>query len=101
MIPKHKGNVDLNYKFKRGTFGINYQYVDQRSDAYYDSNLWATASVELPAYQLLNSNISYDLLSNRLKVFGAVNNILNDDFQELIGYNSRGRNYKLGLNFLF
>ena len=101
LIPKHKGNIDLNYMFKRGTFGINYQYVDQRSDAYYDSNLWATAPVELPAYQLLNSNISYDLLPNRLKVFGAVNNILNDDFQELIGYNSRGRNYKLGLNFLF
>lgn len=101
LIPKHKGNVDLNYKFKRGTFGINYQYVDQRSDAYYDSNIWATQSVTLPAYQLVNSNISYELLPKRLHIFGAVTNILNDDFQELIGYNTRGRNYKLGLNFLF
>ena len=101
LIPKHKGNIDLNYQFKKGTFGLTYQYVNQRSDAYYDSNIWATAAVELPAYQLLNSNISYDLLPNRLKIFGAVNNIFNDDFQELIGYNSRGRNYKLGLNFLF
>lgn len=101
LIPKHKGNIDLNYQFKKGTFGLTYQYVNQRSDAYYDSNIWATAAVELPAYQLLNSNISYDLLPNRLRIFGAVNNILNDDFQELIGYNSRGRNYKLGLNFMF
>ena len=101
LIPKHKGNVDLNYKFKRGTFGINYQYVDHRSDAYYDSNIWATQAVNLAAYQLVNSNISYELLPNRLHVFGTVTNILNDDFQEVIGYNTRGRNFKLGLNFLF
>ena len=101
LIPKHKGNVDLNYKFKRGTFGINYQYVDHRSDAYYDSNIWATQAVNLAAYQLVNSNISYELLPNRLHIFGAVTNILNDDFQEVIGYNTRGRNFKLGLNFLF
>ena len=101
LIPKHKGNVDLNYKFKRGTFGINYQFVDKRSDAYYDSNIWATQAVNLAAYQLVNSNISYELLPNRLQIFGAVTNILNNDFQEVIGYNTRGRNYKLGLNFLF
>ncbi|HBD26857.1 TonB-dependent siderophore receptor [Flavobacterium sp.] len=101
LIPKHKGNVDLNYKFKRGTFGINYQYVDHRSDAYYDSNIWATQAVNLAAYQLVNSNISYELLPNRLHIFGTVTNILNDDFQELIGYNTRGRNFKLGLSFLF
>jgi vitamin B12 transporter len=101
LIPKHKGNVDLNYKYKKGTFGINYQFVDKRSDAYYDSNIWATQAVNLDSYQLVSSNISYELLPNRLHVFGAVTNILNEDFQEVIGYNTRGRNYKLGLNFLF
>jgi vitamin B12 transporter len=101
LIPKHKGNVDLNYKFKRGTFGLNYQFVDKRSDAYYDSNIWATQSIDLVAYQLVNSTISYNLLPNRLQLFGAVTNIFNEDFQEVIGYNTRGRNYKLGLNFLF
>lgn len=101
LIPKHKGNVDLNYKFKKGSFGINYQFVDKRSDAYYDSNIWATQAVNLASYQLVNSNISYELLTNRLHIFGAVTNLLNEDFQEVIGYNTRGRNYKLGLNFLF
>ena len=101
LIPKHKGNVDLNYKYKKGTFGMQYQFVDKRSDAYYDSNIWATQAVNLDSYQLVNSNISYELLPNRLYIFGAVTNILNEDFQEVIGYNTRGRNYKIGLNFLF
>ena len=30
-----------------------------------------------------------------------VTNIFNENFQEIIGYNTRGRNYKLGLNFMF
>jgi vitamin B12 transporter len=101
LIPKHKGNVDLNYKYKKGTFGMQYQFVDKRSDAYYDSNIWATQAVNLDSYQLVNSNISYELLPNRLYIFGAVTNLLNEDFQEVIGYNTRGRNYKIGLNFLF
>lgn len=101
LIPKHKVNVDLSYKFKSGTFGINYQYVDKRNDAFYNSNIWATEGVILSSYQLVNSNISYEVLPNRLQVFGAVTNIFNEDFQEVIGYNSRGRNFKLGLNYMF
>ena len=101
LIPKHKANIDFSYKWNRGTFGMQYQFVDQRKDAYYDSNIWATQAVNLAAYQLVNSTISYDLFSNRLQLFGAVTNIFNEDFQEVIGYNTRGRNYKLGLNFLF
>lgn len=101
LIPKHKANIDFSYKWNRGTFGMQYQFVDQRKDIYYDSNIWATQAVNLAAYQLVNSTISYDLFSNRLQLFGAVTNIFNEDFQEVIGYNTRGRNYKLGLNFLF
>jgi vitamin B12 transporter len=101
LIPKHKANIDFSYKWNRGTFGMQYQFIDQRKDAYYDSNIWATQAVNLAAYQLVNSTISYDLFPNRLQLFGAVTNIFNEDFQEVMGYNTRGRNYKLGLNFLF
>ena len=101
LIPKHKANIDFSYKWNRGSFGMQYQFVDQRKDAYYDSNVWATQPVNLGAYQLVNSNLSYELLTNRLYIFGAVSNILNEDFQEVIGYNTGGRNYKIGLNFLF
>ncbi len=101
LIPKHKANVDLNYKFKKGAIGMQYQFVDKRSDAFYDMNIFATQAVNLAGYQLVNSNISYELLPNRLQIFGAVTNILNEDFQEVIGYNTRGRNFKLGLNFMF
>ena len=36
-----------------------------------------------------------------MSVFGAVNNILNEDFVESIGYSTRGRNFKIGFNLNF
>jgi len=38
------------------------------------------------------------LIKNRLNIFGAATNILNEEFVENIGYNTLGRNFKLGLN---
>jgi vitamin B12 transporter len=55
----------------------------------------------LKDYQIVNANVRYDLIKNRLNVFGTVDNILDKDFVESRGYSTRGRNFKLGFNFLF
>ena len=41
------------------------------------------------------------MLPNKLSIFGAVTNILDEEFVENIGYSTRGRNFKLGLNLKF
>jgi vitamin B12 transporter len=101
LIPKNKANLEVNYKFKRGNLAGQYQFVDQRIDTYYDANVWATQTTNLSAYQLLNTTFSYELLPKRLQVFTAITNVMNESFQEVLGYNTRGRNYKLGVTFLF
>jgi vitamin B12 transporter len=101
LIPKHKVNLEANYKFKKGTLGWQYQFVDQRKDAYYDAIVWTTQVKNLSAYQLMNTTFTFELLPKRLNIFGAISNVLNESFQEVTGYNSRGRNYRLGINFLF
>ncbi|RXR29101.1 TonB-dependent receptor [Flavobacterium piscinae] len=102
LIPKHKGNLALDFKANERTlFSINYQYVDGRRDAFFDGGTFTTTNVFLGSYQLVNGLIKYELMKNRLTVFGAVNNILNEKFVETVGYNTRGRNVQLGINFLF
>jgi len=101
LIPKHKVNLDCTYQLNRLTLNGSYQYVDQRADAYYDSNSFATTTVELPAYQLFNANVSYFILPKQLQFFASISNIFDEQFQEVIGYSARGRNTKLGLTFLF
>jgi vitamin B12 transporter len=102
LIPKHKANAGLDFQPTDRTFvNINYQYFDARNDAFFDGNTFGTTIVELDSYQLVNALVKYELIKNRLSVFGAATNILNEEFTENIGYSTRGRNFKLGLNFAF
>lgn len=99
LIPKHKVNSSLDYQVSpRTTFNVNYQYVDGRNDAFYDGNTYGTKSIVLGSYQLVNASLNYELIKNTLTVFGAATNILNEEFVENVGYNTLGRNFKLGLN---
>ena len=99
LIPKHKANASVDYfASKRLFFNVNYQYLDGRKDVYFDGNTFGTASVKLGSYQLVNALVKYELIKNRLSIFGAATNILNEEFVENIGYSTRGRNFRLGLN---
>jgi vitamin B12 transporter len=100
LIPKHKLNSSLDFQISSSTFlNVNYQYVDSRKDAFFDGNTYATQKNILDSYQLVNATVRYELVKNRLNIFGTISNILNEEFIENIGYSSLGRNFKLGLTF--
>ena len=99
LIPKHKINASLDFQASKKLFlNANYQYVDARKDAFFDGTTFAVANVNLSSYRLFNGLIKYELVKNRLTIFGAATNIFNEDFVENIGYSTRGRNFRLGLN---
>jgi vitamin B12 transporter len=102
LIPKHKGNLSLEYEFSKKTaFNLAYQYVDKRKDAFFDGGTYETTNVVLDSYQLLNAVVNFKIIKNRLNVFASVHNIFNENFTEAIGYSTRGRNFKVGLNVIF
>jgi vitamin B12 transporter len=99
LIPKNKVNVSIDFSAtKRLFFNANYQYVDARQDAFFDGNTYEIVATKLGSYQLFNVLVKYELVKDRLSIFGNVTNIFNQDFVENIGYSTRGRNFKLGLN---
>lgn len=99
LIPKHKVNSALDYQISpRTTFNLNYQYVDSRNDAFFDGNTFGTQNIVLDSYQLVNAFLNYELIKNKLNIFAAATNILNEEFVENVGYSTLGRNFKLGLN---
>lgn len=101
-IPKHKGNASVDYQATARTFfNLSYQYIDKRADAFYDPITYVPSPVTLKSYQLLNATARYELIKNRMTVFATATNILNEDFYEVIGYTTRGRNFKVGLNINF
>lgn len=101
LIPKHKANVSFDYQpNSRTLLNVNYQYFDTRNDAFFDGNTFTVTGVKLDSYQLLNFLAKYELIKGRMTVFATATNMLNETFVENIGYSTRGRNFKLGLNFV-
>lgn len=101
LIPKHKANASIDFQpTKRTLFNLNYQYFNARNDAFYNGTTFAVDTIKLGSYQLLNALAKYELIQNRLTVFGTVTNIFNEEFVENAGYSTRGRNFRLGVNIV-
>lgn len=101
FVAKHRANANLAIDITKSiTWSAQYQYINQRDVAYFDSTTFATVATQVPAYQLVHTNLSVKISTN-LSMFAAVQNVFNEDFVETVGFTSRGRNYKVGLNLKF
>ena len=94
-LPKHKANAGLGYHVSENSYAsINYQFTSSRTDTDFST----FQNVELPAFSLLDLYFSQKLINNKLKLFAGVTNFFNEDYTEVIGYTTKGRNVNLGLN---
>ncbi|MCF2873893.1 MULTISPECIES: TonB-dependent receptor plug domain-containing protein [unclassified Tenacibaculum] len=97
-IPKHKINAGVNYTYKATNLGLNYQYVSDRDDT--DFRSWPSVNTVLESYSLLDFSANHKLNDN-IRLMFNVSNIFNEDYQEVLGFSTRGRNFKFGLGFNF
>ncbi|RNC86992.1 MAG: TonB-dependent receptor [Winogradskyella sp.] len=95
-LPKHRANANLGYDVSSKTFAsLDVQYVGERED----TDFGTFSNVDLDAYTLINLYFSHKLLANnKLKVFASINNLFNEDYLEILGYTTQGRNVNLGFN---
>lgn len=93
-LPKHKANAGLGYNFSNNTYAsVNYQFVGTRMDT--DFSTYQT--VDLKSYSLIDLYFSQKLIKNKLKLFAGITNLLNEDYVEIVGFTTIGRNVNLGL----
>lgn len=94
-VPKHKLNAGLGYNFCSQTYAsLNYQYVGSRTDI----NFSTFQNEDLKSFSLFDVYFSQKLIKEKVKFFASITNILNEDYFEILGYTTRGRNVNLGLN---
>ncbi|MBW8245089.1 TonB-dependent receptor plug domain-containing protein [Muricauda oceani] len=94
-IPKHKANVSLWYQFCESTnASLDYAYTGER----FDTDFNTFSDIALEPFSLLNFSIRHELIKNKLNVFVNADNLLNEDYRELLGFTTRGRNFRVGLN---
>ena len=92
-IPQNKFFLKAAYHLLTDTFtSLSYRFVDATKDF---------GNVALPSYQLVDFFVNHQLLEDTVTFYGSVTNLFNEDFQEIAGYTTRGRNYNIGLRLQF
>ena len=96
-IPKHKANAQLSYTTERGYVSFNYQFVGDREDYYFNNDTFTTDTITLDSFSTLDLSLARELsFTDDMRIFLNISNILNQDYQELYRYQTRGRNITLG-----
>ena len=90
--PKHVVNFQYQLKLhKKWDATVAARYISKR----FDVGGYGKEDVVLDYYTLLNAHISYQY-SKRIQFYGDAQNILNDRFQEINGYNTMGQTLQIG-----
>ena len=98
-IPEIKLNARFDYRFSDKSHAtLSYQYNDKRNDAFYNADTFMTEDVVLGSFSLVDLYYSHTVLNDKMTLFLNCSNVLNEEFEELYGYNTRGRNISFGFN---
>ena len=88
--------------FENAFFNFTHRNVGERTifDRY-GSFGTVGEDVVLEQYQVLDFMANYTVLEGTVTLFAAATNLLNEDYDDVFGYETRGRNYKIGLRLQF
>ena len=102
-IPANKfvAGIDIT-PFENAFLNVTYRNVGERTifDRY-GSFGTAGENVVLEDYQVLDFMANYKVLEDTVTFFVAATNLLNEDYDDIFGYETRGRNYKVGIRLQF
>ncbi|MEW6996472.1 TonB-dependent receptor plug domain-containing protein [Colwelliaceae bacterium BS250] len=99
---KHSGNVHLTWVSANelANINVNVDYNGEMDDFFYPPNPPYFERVELDAYTVVSINGSYRFTDN-FQAYARVENALDEDYEEVFGYQTPGSNVYVGLRYLF
>ncbi len=85
--PEHSGSVNVAYAFAegRGVVDLGVIYNREMQDFAFDAFTYAQSPVTLEEYTVVSLAAHYDVTAN-VRLFGLVENVLNEDYQEVFGF---------------
>jgi len=99
--PRDRATVGVDYKWsEKANLNVNALYVGRRDDKYWDRTMFSSVDAELCAYTLVNLAGSY-MLAENMKLFGRIENLFDEDYEEAKGYGTRGIGAYAGARMTF
>lgn len=94
---KNKLGVDISYSFpEKGDVNLGIIYVGKRDNK--DFSTYPETRVALDSYTLVNLAGSYRITKN-VAIFGRIDNIFDEEYEEVLGYGTPGLSAYAGIKF--
>lgn len=100
--PKHLANVSANYRFAggRGNLNLDLNYSGPQLDARYSPATFTLDRIRVGAYNVLDLAASWQL-NRSLQLTARVSNLLDERYEEIVGFRRPGRAFYTGLRGRF
>jgi vitamin B12 transporter len=99
--PRNLASLNVNYRFLEGAANVNLgvDYNGPQKDLAFDE-VFNSSPVTLDGYTLVNLAASYQV-SDRVQVYGRIDNLLDEDYEEVWTYGALRRAGYLGMKVSF
>lgn len=98
--PKHRINTQIDYSISDHlNCTVVWDNIGQRRDLFFNFDTFMTEQIDLSNSNLFHLALSFRHSEN-LTFFSKVNNLFNQDYIEVFGYNNQPRNLTVGINWM-
>ncbi|MCH8263613.1 MAG: TonB-dependent receptor [Proteobacteria bacterium] len=96
--PRNTASINLNYAFlnDRANANLNISHTGTQKD----TNFATLTTVDLDSYTLVTLATSYRIMKN-ISIYGKVENLLDEDYQDIFGFQTPGVSGIVGINMNF
>lgn len=100
--PRHMGSLAVEYRFAgdRAYANLNLSFTGKQYDVFYDPATFLSRQVKLDSYTLLDLAGGWKI-SRSLELVARITNLTDQDYEEVLGYSTRGRGYFAGIRGRF
>ncbi len=100
--PRHMASLNANYRFidQRGNLNLNINYNGEQLDNFFPPPFFTPEQVELDGFTVVSLAASWKL-TDLLELTARVSNLLDEDYEEILGFARPGRAVYAGLRGRF
>lgn len=100
--PDNMGHLNVNWRFadRRGNLNLNVNYNGSQLDNYFPPPFFIAETVKLESFTLVGLAASWRL-ADHLELTARVTNLLDEDYEEILGFARPGRQVYAGLRARF
>lgn len=100
--PRHTGTLSIDYVWHRLRTNLTTTFVGDRADIFTDPATFETRRVTAQGYATVDLAASYTVLKDalhlqELTLFGRIQNLFDNDYQQVFGYSAPGMTALFGL----